>query len=232
MNTLLQLCDIDFSFEKELVLENITLSINQGEFIGIIGPNGGGKTTLLKIILGFLKPLKGNISFLIPETKISYVPQINVNDRAFPITLFEVVLMGLVKPYGKYTQKDKEKALQTLENLELTEHKDKMFGELSGGLAQRTLFARALVKDPDLILLDEPTANIDQKAKLQIFEIIQKLKGIKTILMVTHELNVIIEKVDRIFCVEKQVSALLPHDVCEHFALGLYHAPLKKKEEK
>ena len=227
----LEMQNVDFSFDKDPVLENVNLSINLGEFIGIIGPNGGGKTTLLKLILGFLKPVKGKVQFFLPNKNMGYVPQINLTDKSFPITLFEVVLMGLIKSFGKYSRQDKEKVFHILEILELTEHKDKSFGELSGGLAQRTLFARALIRDPDIILLDEPTANIDQKAKLKIFEIIQRIKSKKTILMVTHDLNTIIENVERVLCVEKQVSPLLPKEVCEHFALGLYHSPLAKKKE-
>jgi zinc transport system ATP-binding protein len=113
-----------------------------------------------------------------------------------------------------------------MDRLGLSEHKNKVFGALSGGLAQRALLARAMLSDPDLLLLDEPTANIDAGSTNVIFEMLEDLKGKKTMLIVTHDLKTIIERVDRMVCVQGEVSSYLPKDVCEHFALGLYHTPL------
>jgi zinc transport system ATP-binding protein len=113
-----------------------------------------------------------------------------------------------------------------MDRLGLTPHKHKVFGSLSGGLAQRALLARALLSDPDLLLLDEPTANIDAPSSKVTFEILEQLKGKKTILIVTHDLKTIVERVDRVLCVQGEISSFLPKDVCEHFALGLYHTPL------
>jgi zinc transport system ATP-binding protein len=120
----------------------------------------------------------------------------------------------------------KEMALEMIEELGLTPHKSKSFASLSGGLAQKALLARALLSDPDLLLLDEPTANVDPASRTAISEKLEALKRKKTILLVTHDLRTIIENVDRILCVQTQITSYLPREVCEHFALGLYHAPL------
>jgi zinc transport system ATP-binding protein len=191
-----------------------------------MGPNGGGKTTLLKLLMGFLAPTKGKICV---QGKIGYVPQIQKTDRDFPITLNELVLLGALSKtnfWGAYPLEIKEKASHIMDQLGLTPHKHKVFGALSGGLAQRALLARALLSDPDLLLLDEPTANIDAMSTQVIFEMLENLKGDKTILLVTHDLKTIIERVSRVLCVQGTVSSFLPKDVCKHFALGLYHAPL------
>lgn len=226
---LIQIKDLHFSYDKNSILENVNLTILPGEFIGIIGPNGGGKTTLLKLIMGFLKPNQGRIEK--KELKIGYVPQTNRLDKLFPITVFELVLMGIMEEagwFGKFSKSNKQKAYHALERLQLLPHADKTFGSLSGGLAQRALIARALVSDPEILLLDEPTASIDVETKKKIYEILGEIKGNITILMVTHDLNVAIEKVGRILMVEKSVTSLTPKEVCKHFAVGLYHTPLKE----
>ncbi len=229
-----EMSQVSFSYGNVSVLQKADLQIGNGEFIGIMGPNGGGKTTLLKLLMGFLTPSQGKISVFGKNPseirlKIGYVPQVHRTDRDFPITLNELVLLGSLSKtsfWGGYPAEIKEKALHLIEKMGLTPHKNKVFGSLSGGLAQRALLARALLSDPDLILLDEPTANIDPPSSSVIFEWLSSLKGQKTILLVTHDLRTIIERVDRVLCVQGQVSSFLPKDVCEHFALGLYHTPL------
>lgn len=222
----IEIDDLFFSYEGVNVLQRVNLYIQKGEFIGIMGPNGGGKTTLLKLLMGFLRPTTGTVQV---EAKISYVPQAHRTDRDFPIAVSELILLGALSKttfWGTYPAEVKEKANELMDQLGLTAHKNKVFGSLSGGLAQRALLARALLSDPDLILLDEATANIDAASTRVIFEILEGLKGKKTILLVTHDLKTIIERVDRVLCVQGEVTSILPKDVCEHFALGLYHTPL------
>jgi len=236
---MIELKNVNFGFDEELILENVNISINKGDLIGIIGPNGGGKTTLLKLIMGFLKPQSGKISLLgkDPEEmrhQIGYVPQNSRYDHDFPISVIELVLSPMAKEskwFGRYPAHLKEKACSLLEELGLIDYRNRNFGDLSGGLAQRALIARSLIDDPEILLLDEPTSNIDPKTRTGIYEYIYSLKGKKTILMVTHDLNTIIENVKKIFCVEKEVSCLLPKQVCEHFALGLYHTPLRGQND-
>lgn len=222
----IKLSDLFFSYENTPILQKVNLHIGGGEFIGIMGPNGGGKTTLLKLIMGFLSPTCGKITV---NGKIGYVPQTHRSDRDFPITVHELILLGALSTtnfWGAYPEAIKKKADELIEQLGLSSHKNKVFGSLSGGLAQRALLARALISDPDILLLDEATANIDPASSLVIFDMIEKLKGKKTILAVTHDLKTIVERVDRVLCVQGEVTSFLTHEICEHFALGLYHTPL------
>lgn len=218
--------ELTFSYNHANVLQHVNLAVETGEFIGIMGPNGGGKTTLLKLIMGFLEPTHGEVFV---NGKIGYVPQVQKTDRDFPISVYELILLGALSKtnaIGTFPQSVKDHANTLMDRLNLTRYKNIMFGRLSGGLAQRALLARALLSDPDILLLDEPTANIDPISTKVIFEILEELRGKKTILLITHDLSTIIERVDRVVCVKGKVSTFLPKDVCEHFAMGLYHSPL------
>ncbi len=235
MNEIVTCDHVSFSYRDTPVLTDVSFRINPGEFVGIIGPNGGGKTTLLKLILGFLKPTSGAISVLgspagVSTTRIAYVAQGLRFDRQFPISVMELVLSGRLSRlpwYGVYSREDRAAALEALEKVGMVDFCDYAFGNLSGGQAQRALIARALVSNPDLLLLDEPTASVDSQAEGVIYEILQSLRQSMTILMVTHDLRAAINLVDRVLCVQGGLLSLLPQEVCEHFAIGLYHAPLQ-----
>lgn len=236
--TVLSLEHLFFSYDETMILEDVSLSVNHGEFIGIFGPNGGGKTTLLKLILGFLKPKRGKLHLFnqSPEKSrhhIGYVPQAVRFDRDFPISAVEVVMMGCLSSlsiWGNYPKGTKEKALEALKKVGL-EHKAAFaFGTLSGGEAQRVLIARAIVNQPELLILDEPTASVDPKAEEAIYELLVQLNREMTILMVTHDLQTIVDKVGRLLCVHRKVTSLKTKEVCEHFALGLYHTPLTTQD--
>jgi zinc transport system ATP-binding protein len=228
--------DVSFAYQNQAhrVLKNATFNVSAGEFLGIIGPNGGGKTTLLKLIMGFLKPIEGQIHIFgqsptEARRNIAYVPQSLRYDRQFPISVFELILSGRLSHlswYGKYSQKDRQIAFEMLEKVGLNAYKDVPFGTLSGGEAQRALIARALASEPQILLLDEPTASVDAQAEANICSFLQHLKGKMTILMVTHDLKTIIRDVERVICVQNEIYSLQPQEVCEHFALGLYHVPL------
>lgn len=227
---------LSFAYQLFPILRDVSFSIESGEFVGIIGPNGGGKTTLLKLILGFLKPTAGKISVFGQHpsdigVRVGYVPQAVRFDRLFPISVLEVVLLGLLSTlpwYGRYRSADRKAALEALEMVGMVEYQSRAFGTLSGGQAQRTLIARALVSKPQLLILDEPTASIDSKSQSEVYALLQHLhqEHRMTILMVTHDLNAAIEYVERVLCVQQDVKILEPREVCEHFALGLYHPPL------
>lgn len=227
---MIEVKELSFSRGKTLILENINLQIKKGEFVGIFGPNGGGKTTFLKLLLGLLKPTHGSIRIFdeTPENArvhIGYVPQAKLFDPQFPISVLEVVMMGLLSK--KKEKNRKEKARKILETLNLLDKEDKPFGTLSGGQAQRVLIARALIAEPEILLLDEPTVSIDAEAEKTIYALLTQLKGTMTILMVTHNLQPILEKTDKLICIQQKLSIYQPKEVCEHFALGLYHPPLK-----
>ncbi len=229
--------NISFSYDKTSILENVNLTIDEGDFIGIFGPNGGGKTTLLQLIMGFLEPNQGKISLWgnSPQENtsfIGYVPQIARFDKQFPITVEEVVQMGCLSKlsfFGTLKPYYKQLVLDSLEKVGMSSFKNNSFGDLSGGQAQRVLIARALVSNPKLLILDEPTASVDPQAEEEIMKILTSLKGSVTILMVTHDLQTILQKVEKLLCVHKHIHTLSPTEVCEHFGLGLYHSPLIKK---
>lgn len=235
--------NVSFNYEDIDVLSSASFAVKKGEFIGIIGPNGGGKTTLLKLILGFLQPKQGKIevfgrSPLDAQGQVAYVPQSMRYDRHFPISVLELVLGGCLADlpwYGSFKKEDRKRALSALDQVGLSFLAERPFGTLSGGQQQRVLIARSLASDPKLLLLDEPTASVDSEAEQSIYSLLQTLKGKMTIMMVTHDLQTAINQVDRVLCVQHSVISYTPDEVCEHFALGLYHPPLinmKKGEKK
>ncbi|MCE5316233.1 MAG: metal ABC transporter ATP-binding protein [Parachlamydia sp.] len=235
MTAIVSFDHVYFSYQDTSVLTDVSFKVTPGEFLGIIGPNGGGKTTLLKLILGFLKPKSGAISVLdappgTASTRIAYVSQGLNYDRQFPISVKELVLSGRLSSlpwYGAYAPEDLQAAQNALEKVGMQDFSNHPFGKLSGGQAQRALIARALVTEPDLLLLDEPTASVDTQAEGAIYDILKSLRKTMTILMVTHDLRAAIDIVDRVLCVQGGLTSLLPQEVCEHFALGLYHTPLQ-----
>lgn len=234
MDPALVLEHVNFAYHGQAVLKDVCFSIQKGEFVGIIGPNGGGKTTLLKLIMGFLKPCSGSIKIFgkSPQSalkQLAYVPQTLGFDRQFPISVLELVLSGRLSRlpwYGKNSDKDYEASDKALEMVGLSAFRNAPFGTLSGGQIQRALIARALVSEPQLLLLDEPTASVDTQAEADIYGILNELRGKMTILMVTHDLTAAIDRVERVICVQGTAISLKPEEVCEHFAIGLYHKPL------
>ncbi|MFI0435583.1 MAG: metal ABC transporter ATP-binding protein [Parachlamydiaceae bacterium] len=238
---IIELDNMTFSYPGHPVLKEVSFQVFPGEFIGIIGPNGGGKTTLLKLMLGFLKPSKGMIKIFGRAAgsasavhRLAYVPQAVRFDRDFPISVEEVILSGLISRlpwYGKFHASDLDAAEEALDKVGLSHLKKASFGTLSGGQAQRVLIARAIASHPELILLDEPTASVDSQAEADIYTLLNKLKGKMTILMVTHDLGVAIDQVERILCVQGGIMSLKPEEVCKHFAFGLYHKPLIQSQK-
>ena len=225
---------LDFAYRDALVLEDASLKIRKGEFIGLFGPNGGGKTTLLQLIMGFLSPKRGKISIFGHSPKmmrkhIGYVPQHMRFDRSFPISVLEVVLLGCLSKlsrWGSFSADAKDRAREALEKVELSHKASVPFGTLSGGEAQRVLIARSIIDEPQLLLLDEPTASVDPHAEQVIYRLLLELNKTMTILMVSHDLQTIVDKVKRFVCVHRRVTEFETKQVCEHFALGLYHTPL------
>src|SRR5581483_5846895 len=226
--------NLNFCYEAFPALENVNVKIETGEFVGIFGPNGGGKTTLLKLILGLLTPAQGKIHLFGLSSEegrqwIGYVPQSIHFDRDFPINVEEVVMMGALRKMdwlGRYPLEVKSKARAALEKVGLSHKAKSSFGKLSGGETQRALIARAIIDEPRMLILDEPTANIDVEGQKSVHELLLQLNKTMTILMVTHDLQTIVDKVGKLLCVQRSVTSLQAKELCEHFALGLYHAPL------
>lgn len=223
--------NVSFRYQKDLVIEKVSFQICEREFIAIIGPNGGGKTTLLKLIMGLYLPMQGKVTIedkppYAFRQKIGYVPQVASFDSDFPLTTLELVLMGctsLLTPFGRYPKKAYDLAGAALDKVGLLNCKEMPFGSLSGGQARRALIARAIVNSPTLLLLDEPTANIDAAAEESVGKLISSLKKEMTLLMVTHDLPGILTEVDRVFCMQKHCTELTPSSICSHYPLGVYH---------
>lgn len=204
--------DLSFAYEQIQVLCNVHLDIWPADSICIVGPNGGGKTTLIKLILGLLSPDQGTIRIfdLKPEEarlRIGYVPQYANYDPQFPISVRDVVLMGRLggSLRGKYSSTDRELAHAALEKTGLAELAGRSFASISGGQRQRTLIARALASGGEILILDEPTANIDHESEVRFFDLLQELNQHMTILMVTHDVGFAASFFKRIACVNRQV---------------------------
>ncbi len=202
---------VNFSYGGIAALENIDLTVQRGEFIGVVGPNAGGKSTLLKIILGLLKPSSGTVAVLglPPEQgrrRIGYVPQYPRFARDFPITVEQAVLtarLGQTRWWGGYTRHDKALAHEALRRTETDSLSKRRLDTLSGGQLQRVLLSRALACEPDILILDEPTANIDQRVETEIFDLLKKLNEEMTIIVVSHDIAFITYYVTRVACLNR-----------------------------
>ncbi len=197
-----------FKYENEWVLEDINFTLKDKEFMAIIGPNGGGKSTLLKILLGFLKPTKGEVKIYGKSPKenrtlIGYVPQHTNFSLDIPITVFDIVLQGRLKK-GKffYSKEDKEKAKEILNKLKIYQFKDRKIKDLSGGQRQKVLIARALVCEPKIVMMDEPTSAIDPAGQKEILDLIESLE--MTRLVVSHDIKILLRNVDKIAYIHKK----------------------------
>lgn len=218
MQNIIEINHLFYRYEKDTVLEDITLSVPEGSFLAIVGPNGSGKSTLLKLILGLLKLQKGNISLFGQEIgkfkewhKIGYVSQkANSFNTGFPATVFEVVASGLTKKLGLFTffkKEDTDTVLTALEAVGMQEFRNRNIGELSGGQQQRVFIARALVSEPKVLILDEPTVGVDAENVDAFYEMLgdlNKHQGI-TLLLVTHDIGTVSDKVTHVACLNKHL---------------------------
>ncbi|MBI9106246.1 MAG: metal ABC transporter ATP-binding protein [Spirochaetales bacterium] len=203
---LIEVEGLSFAYNNEPVIEDAGFSIMRNDVITVIGPNGGGKTTLLKLLMGRLKPQKGRITINSVKSGVfGYVPQYSNLDSSYPITVFEVVLSGRIRNFGFYSRGDRIAAAKSLSAVGLANIEDRSFFELSGGQRQRILIARALAADPEILLLDEPTASIDADAEKHLNGLLMKLSLDHTIILVTHDLGFVNEFTNRVLCVNRTV---------------------------
>lgn len=232
-NKMIEINNLSVSFNGVRVLDNINLNVFDRDFIGIIGPNGGGKTTLLRTLLGLIEPDHGTISIMGQPLKqnrhfISYVPQFATFDRSFPISVWEVVMMGRIgqKKGRSYSKQDQIIALEALERVEMENLKDRQIGQLSGGERQRVLVARALAAKPKILLLDEPTASVDSRFEAGFYDIMQELNNEITIILVSHDISAVSTYVKTIACLNQQLFYQHAKELTEEMVEHAYNCPV------
>jgi zinc transport system ATP-binding protein len=208
-----ELRGVSFSYTGEPVLQGVSFEVLPGEFVSAVGPNGGGKTTLLRLVLGTVHPDAGEVRVFggPPERargRVGYVPQYARFDPLFPVTVLDVVRMGRVGNFvaGPYRREDREAAEEALATVGLSELRRRPFATLSGGERQRVLIARALATHPELLLLDEPTASVDRAATAKLYDLLVELARRLTILLVSHDTGVVSKFVSGVLCVNRTVA--------------------------
>jgi len=227
--------DLWFSFNGNPVLKDVNLTIHPRDFLAVIGPNGGGKTTLLKLMLGLLEPDRGTVRVFGHSPReaagsIGYVPQeIGIN-KGFPISVRDVVLMGRMRGGGgwrRFSRPDKIAARQALERVEMWEYRKRRIGELSGGQRQRVFMARALVGEPKILFLDEPTASVDQKGQTDFYTLLKELNENVTVVVVSHDLMVLSSYIKSVACVSQQVFFHDAPEITKDMLEMAYHCPVE-----
>lgn len=238
MDTIINLNNVSFSYSHIPIVRNINLAVYEGEFLGVIGPNAGGKSTLLKLILGLLKPDTGIITVFGNEpdkgrSRIGYVPQYPAFSRDFPINVRDAVLLGRLgetRWYGGYTWEDKEIAINSLKAVGMDNISNQPIDSLSGGQLQRVLIARALISKPDILILDEPTANIDVRAEEDIFALLKQYNNHMTIIIVSHDIGFISGYIDRVACLNQTMLCHTTSEISGKTIEELYGTPVKMIE--
>ena len=221
-----QLSDVSFAYPGVSIFDNVSFSVPSDGLTQVVGPNGGGKTTLARLCLGLLRHQAGTIrvlgaSALAARRRIGYVPQHSLYDPQFPALAIDVVMTGrLTRAAGMFGRRDRQAALATLERLGLSDLAHRGFAELSGGQRQRVLLARALVSDPQLLILDEPTANIDRESAARLEDLILAQKDRFAIMLITHDFDFLAGTVDRVLCVNRNAHI--------HERLGLSDMDLQR----
>ena len=207
----IEVSHVNFSYNGSPVLTDVSLTVSEREFLAFIGPNGGGKTTLLKLMLGLLKPDSGSIRiFDRPPAeashRIGYVPQDVTYNRSFPISVMDVVLMGRMRFHGKrLTRKDRAAARQALEQLEMHDHRNTRIDDLSGGQKERVFIARALATEPHILFMDEPTANLDNAGRSDLYALLKEINRTRTIIVVSHDMMVLSSYVTSVACISNSL---------------------------
>jgi len=226
---LLTIKDLSFVYDKQAVLSHVSLSVMARDYIGIIGPNGGGKTTLVKLILGLLKPQHGTISHALERSEIGYLPQGSVVDESFPITVREMIASGLehgLVPGRGIRKEEKRKVSEMLEKVGLSSFHKRPVGELSGGELQRAMLARAIVSSPRLLVLDEPDTHVDNKFEMELYSLLKDLNENMAILLVSHDIGMISTYIKSIACVNTNLHYHPSNEISEE-QLKVYNCPIE-----
>lgn len=222
-------------YDHFVVLENINLTVNKGDFLGIMGPNGGGKTTLLKTMLGLIQPRAGKVLImgkppLRNRSVIGYVQQVMSFDRTYPTDIWNVVMMGRLSKtrlFRRYNKTDKEKVADALNVVDMYQHRQRQIGKLSSGQMQRVLIARALASEPQILLLDEPTASIDIQTEQGLYDLFHDLNQKLTIIMVSHDIGAISSHVKTIACLNRKLHYHGSRELSAEVIESVYGCPIE-----
>lgn len=219
--------------DRITVLEDVSFQIKGDDFIGVIGPNGGGKTTLVRLMLGLIKPVKGKVKYMIPHgtgnSKIGYLPQVHEFDKQFPIIVQDVVLSGLPhrkKIISKHSGEEIEKAHYWMERLGITSLRKKTIGNLSGGEMQRAFLCRSLIADPELLILDEPDTYVDNLFEKELYEELKELNKKMAIVLISHDVGTITSYIKSIACVNRNLH-YHPSNIITDKQLAAYNCPVQ-----
>ncbi|MCD6331743.1 MAG: ABC transporter ATP-binding protein [Bacteroidales bacterium] len=228
MNKLLELKNISYGYDQQPVVEGVNLTIHDQDFIGMIGPNGGGKSTIIKVILGLLEPWNGSVVKK-ENLNIGYLPQYHKFDSKFPITVEEVLVSGLMKTRGsaiRITRKEKEIAREVLKQVGLPGYIHRAIGELSGGQMQRVFIGRAIISQPRLLILDEPDTYVDNRFEHELYELLDEINRSTAVLLVSHDVGQIISAVKTIACVNRHLH-YHPSNKISNEILASYNCPIE-----
>lgn len=232
---LITLTDVSAAYEDKKVLHDINLTIYEHDFLGIIGPNGGGKTTLIKLILGLLKPLSGEIRFFrtgqpVSNLSMGYLPQYSSIDKKFPISVEEVILSGLNSRRSlirRFTGEEKEKAAHIVSRMGLDGLNKRHIGQLSGGQLQRALLGRAVISDPRVVILDEPSTYIDKQFEARLYELLAEINRDCAIVLVSHDIGTVLQNVNSIACVNETLDYHPDTGISEEWLEKNFHCPIE-----
>lgn len=235
MEKLIEIEHINAAYGSKVVLKDISLSIEKNDFLGIIGPNGGGKTTLLKVILGLLKPASGTIRFFNKEEEVSslrigYLPQMNNIDKKFPISVREVITSGLASQkrlFRPFTAQQHERVNHVIQQMGLEELPNRPIGELSGGQLQRVLLGRAIVSRPQLLILDEPNSYVDKRFESHFYQLLTEINKESAVILVSHDIGTVLTMVKNIACVNETLHYHSGSDISQEWLNEKYACPFE-----
>jgi zinc transport system ATP-binding protein len=230
----IELDNVSFFYNSHPILKDVSLRVEERDFLAIIGPNGSGKTTLLKIVLGILNPSHGSVRVFGKQPGeaaglIGYVPQETGLNKGFPISVQDVTLMGRLGRSGRgrrYTSEDRAFARQMLEKVGMWEYRDRPIGKLSGGQRQRVLIARALCAGPKILLMDEPTASVDSQFQTDLYDLLKELNATITIVVVSHDMSVLSGYINSVACLNQTLFYHDAGEITDEMLHSAYHCPV------
>jgi zinc transport system ATP-binding protein len=234
VNKLIEIKNVTAAYGGKTALRNVTVNLYEGDFLGIIGPNGGGKTTLLKIALGLLPAVSGSVRFYkggkdALSLKMGYLPQMNQIDKKFPVSVKDVVASGLVSEkrlFRSFDAKQHERINDVIKQMGLEELSARPIGELSGGQLQRVLLGRSIVSCPDVLILDEPSSYVDKRFESHFNHLLEEINRESTIILVSHDIGTVLSMVKNIACVNETLHYHAGIDVSEDWLGEAYACPI------